>query len=306
MNITTFFSSLETVSVGVLSAQEYQPLFCQAFLKHVEAKLSLEKTVIAVDELQWSSVESTLRMTFLGQKKLMWLGSTQDYDVTTKKKLAALLATYDGPHLVWLFVTQKDAALFETLKEKTIDLENVTAAEKTTLSAALYGSQTMTVFGNKASLSWDQQHIMQGYAAVVGRNGQQFMDEWYEKIVLPESSLFTLAQAFFARRPHDFFPLWNRVKNEYAGVFWTSFWSDQIWRAYYVIALRQQQKVSQAQQLSFRLPFSFLQHDWKNISLDELQRAHQFLYEADYALKNGASEECIDIFCTEFVLKKNK
>lgn len=304
MNITTFLSSLETIPVGVLSAQDYQPLFCQAFLKQVETKLALQKTTLAVDETPWAAVESCLRTTFLGQKKMLWLGSTQDYDATTKKKLATFLATYEGPHAVWLFVVQKDAALFEYLKPVTLDLESLTASEKTTLSTTVYGAHPTLAFGKKVSLSWDQQHVMQSYAAVMGKNSQQFMSEWYEKIVLPESSLFTLAQAFFARKPQDFFPLWNRVKHEYAGVFWTSFWSDQIWRAYYVITLRQQQKVSQAQQLSFRLPFSFLQHDWKLISLAELQKAHQFLYAADYALKNGSSEECVDIFCTAFVLKQ--
>lgn len=304
MNITTFLSSLEAVPVGVLSAQDYQPLFCQAFLKHVETKLGLQKTTVLVDDIQWASVESCLRTTFLGQKKLLWLGSTQDYDATTKKKLATLLSTYEGPHNVWLFVTQKDAAQFEHLKDTTLNLEQVTDAEKATVDATVYGARSTLVTGKKVSLSWDQRHIMQGYAAVLGKNSQQFMSEWFEKIILPESSLFTLAQAFFARKPQDFFPLWNRVKQEYAGVFWTSFWSDQVWRAYYVILLRQQQKVSQAQQLSFRLPFSFLQHDWKTISLVELQKAHQLLYDADYALKNGASEECIDIFCTAFVLKQ--
>ena len=125
MNITTFLSSLETISVGVLSAQDYQPLFCQAFLKHVETKLALQKTTIAVDETQWAAVESCLRTTFLGQKKLLWLGSTQDYDAATKKKLATFLATYEGPHAVWFFVAQKDAALFEYLKSTSTTLRRI-------------------------------------------------------------------------------------------------------------------------------------------------------------------------------------
>lgn len=305
MSITKHFPSFESVSVGIFTAQDYPPLFCQAIIQALEKKIGLQKTLLSLDNVEWSAVESSLRTTFLGQKKLCWFGSVQDYDASTKKKLATLLATYQGPHHVWLFVPEKDAALFVSDSAVTIKLDSLTASEKAALKQFAYGITAATVLAKKGTtLSWDQEHVMAGYASVLGKNSEQFMNNWYDKIVQPEESLFTLAQVFFARRPDQFFPLWNRLKYEYVGVFWTSFWSDQIWRAYYVISLRQEEKTTQAQQLSFRLPFSFLQRDWKSFSLDELQRAHQFLYDADCALKNGASEECIDVFCTAFVLKQ--
>ena len=37
------------------------------------------------------------------------------------------------------------------------------------------------------------------------------------------------------------------------------------------------------------MPFSFIQRDWRKISLDELRYAHQALYDFDYNFKNGAS-----------------
>ncbi len=306
MSITKQLSSLATVCVGVITAAQYPPLFCQAFIQVLEQKVGLQKTLLGLDDqLSWVSLESALRTTFLGQKKLCWFGSIGEYDAATKKKLATLLATYQGPHHVWLFVPEKDLPLFTVESTVMIKLDSLATTEKVALKQAVYGASAASVMGKKnAQLSWDQEHVMAGYAAVLGKNTEQFMNTWYDKIIQPDESLFTLAQAFFARRPDTFFPLWNAVKHEYVGVFWTSFWSDQIWRAYYVIQLRHQEKATQAQQLSFRLPFSFLQRDWKAFSLDELQRAHQFLYDADCALKNGASEECIDVFCTAFVLKQ--
>lgn len=308
MNITKQFLSFSTVSVGIITATDYQPLFCHAFMDVLQKNAGLEKTTLLIDDGQWASFESTLKTTFLGQKKLYWLGSTQDYDAVAKKKLAALLSQYQGPHQVCLFVPEKDRSLFSSDTAVVVALDQLTDAEKISLRSYTYGVQTVALTKTKSTtkltLTLDQEHIMHGYATVCGKNSQQFMNSWYDKIIQPEESLFTLAQAFFARVPEQFFPLWNRVKNDYAGVFWVAFWSDQIWRAHYVIKLRHEQKLSQAQQLSFRLPFSFLQKDWRSFDIKELQHAHQALYDIDYALKNGASEECINVFCTAFVLKQ--
>ena len=51
-----------------------------------------------------------------------------------------------------------------------------------------------------------------------------------------------------------------------------------------------------AKKISYRLPFSFLNRDWRKFSLEELKGAHSFLYTLDYKLKNNCEPGYLDLF----------
>ena len=127
------------------------------------------------------------------------------------------------------------------------------------------------------------------------------MQTWFEKIVVPEESLFSLAQFFFARKKDAFFKVWLNLKDEYNGAFWTTFWSEQLWKAYHVVSLRKEGNFAAAKQMESRLPFSFLQKDWKTFDAKELSHAHDFLYSIDHRLKNGLSDNGLEIFYHGFM-----
>ena len=54
-----------------------------------------------------------------------------------------------------------------------------------------------------------------------------------------------------------------------------------------------------AKQISFRLPFTFVQKDWRSYSIRELKNAHQFIYTLDYDFKHG-STMAFDLFFSKF------
>jgi hypothetical protein len=53
---------------------------------------------------------------------------------------------------------------------------------------------------------------------------------------------------------------------------------------------------AEAKKVGYKLPFSFIQRDWKNHSIEELKQAHQGIYELDYRIKNGGDESFLEHF----------
>ena len=80
-------------------------------------------------------------------------------------------------------------------------------------------------------LTLDDACRMMNYQTVVGRNGNQFFDQWYTKLVLSEVSLFTLSQYFLGRNTKLFLKQWKACKNDYPPEFWVAYWSEQLWQA---------------------------------------------------------------------------
>jgi hypothetical protein len=160
------------------------------------------------------------------------------------------------------------------------------------------------VFDKNSKLSLDQLCIFVNYAFLLGSRHANFIDDWLEKILVNEHSFFTLSKFFFAFDSKSFYKYWNSLSNEYAPIFWTIYWSEQLYRAFNFLNLRDQGKNLQAKQIAYKLPFSFIQSDWKKTSLNELRQAHQFLYDIDYALKNGASDFSLDLFYAKFFARE--
>ncbi|NBQ16809.1 hypothetical protein EBU24_00665 [bacterium] len=252
---------------------------------------------------EWVQLQSRLSTTFLGAVESLWLGNLSILDASTRKKMLEFLSNYSGPHKVFYFIEKAD--LPATIKDfidineslEKVDLEFVFATLLKTSPQALI----KTVGIGYKKLSLDTLCLLGLYSKVLGAKSDEFMQQWFEKIVVPEESLFSLAQFLFARKKESFFSAWLKLKDDYNSAFWTTFWSEQLWRAYHVVALRKENNFTQAKQMESRLPFSFLQKDWKNYSADELQKAHDFLYSVDHQLKNGFSENNLEFFYHGFM-----
>lgn len=115
-----------------------------------------------------------------------------------------------------------------------------------------------------------------------------------------DSSLFDLSSLFFAYKKKEFFLAWDQLHGNYPPVFWVSFWSDLVWRAYHFIHYQQTSKSAEAKKIGSRLPFNFVQQQWKVIAPERLSQALHFLYEVDLRLKKS-SEFCgLDLFFTRY------
>jgi hypothetical protein len=88
------------------------------------------------------------------------------------------------------------------------------------------------------------------------------------------------------------------MQESYPQLFWIVFWSEQVWRAHFVVTFLKDNNITQARSMSRRLPFSFIKTLWKKYSLKELAEANSFLYKADYAAKTGSTFCTLDLFFT--------
>lgn len=270
-------------------------------------KRSLPFKTLSPELIDWQTFESRLSTTFLGATEILWLGDLNNCDAAKRKKVVSFLLDYRGPHIIFFFISKKEVPEFK--KTALIDCdEQLLKPDIEIIFQFLWGHSsdkflTMMNMGYK-NLHLNSLILLGQYSLVLGSKTNEFMRDWYEKILLPEESLFTLAQCFFARNPQMFFRSWVVLRDNYTAPFWTTFWSEQLWRAYHVINLRTEQKFNEAKQMSFRLPFSFLQKDWKQFESSEMSNAHHFLYQSDCRVKSGGSMLCLELFFNKFMEKQ--
>jgi hypothetical protein len=60
-----------------------------------------------------------------------------------------------------------------------------------------------------------------------------------------------------------------------------------------------------AAMMTNRLPFSFVQRDWKKYSLNQIATAHTSLLKIDFQLKNGATSIQVETWLLKWLNAKN-
>jgi hypothetical protein len=269
-----------------------------------EQGIALEIIDFANDEL--SQLESKFHTSFLGAQRCFWLKDASQLNDRSRKWLYKFVADYQGPHVI-AFFAQTDTPLLlnkqslsiiipDTIDQKTVQAVIAFAIK----NAAANGKIVAQICKGRDAIALDTACVLMHYAQVLGASTQTFVAEWLDQIIPPEQSLFTLSAHFFAKKPKLFFTMWAVIGPQYSEVFWVTYWSEAIWRAHYYCALTQSKQFGEAKKISNRLPFTFIQRDWKLHSLSHLRQAHQQLYEIDFALKNGAGPEVLELFYSQF------
>ena len=160
---------------------------------------------------------------------------------------------------------------------------------------------TQSLFTQQQTVSLDDAFRMMSYQMVVGRKCNDFFTQWYSKLVVSEASLFTLSQYLLSRNPRLFLRQWKACKDDYPAEFWVAYWSDQIWQAAQFVAKARAFGLEEARKGFYRLPFTFLNTDWKRYSPELLVEAHKGLYDFDYASKNGGGEYALELWFHRFL-----
>lgn len=301
------FNNAPTTSTGVLcftSSSTTAPIQLLHQIIHTLAqKCELEIMRINVStEIEW---QFQLAVTFLGNARLYWLLDVENQKNVTQ--IMSYLDNYQGPH--WLITyLPRDVLEKATVKHCTVvDLPaDVDKKFFGLLATLLYGLDTKNnlitdVFQKIDKISIDQACVLLNYITVLGASTQELLDsDWLEKIIIPDRSLFLLSQYFFAKDENQFFHQWKKIQHDYSDLFWISFWSEQLWRAYYVILFNKKNVTATLKKMSYRMPFSFTQRHWKNYDCIELANAHNYLYVAEYNIKNGGTIEIIESFYGAF------
>ncbi len=328
MNIVNFIETVHDhayfqnkVLISFFGAEEYPLLFFSQLLESIKRAHLPPDQMIELRTIDWlnqsdADIISSLKTLFLGMRMIYWLGSLEDLDAARKKKWISFLKEYHGPHLV-LFYTKE---LLEDLQKGEASLARgkivVEIPHKFDKKLCLqllnsyYPDTTVrnqafvtAVYARTDALSCDQVYLLKQYLRLVGKNQTDFINQWLNVLVEPEKSLFALSQHFFAQEPQKFFSLWKTISADYPAAFWVVYWSEQLFRASNYVHLMHQRKGADAKRIAFRLPFSFIQRDWRLYSVQKLRDAHTAIYLIDFNIKNGGSENELDLFYSRFFEK---
>ncbi len=299
------------VYVICFTCSEYPLLFFSFLFKFLKQYQPNLVEIITITDSNLQNLYLRFATSFLGQKRVYWL---HDVTILERKKLKDFLSyasSYNGPHTIVFFLTKNS---LRSLSKKicVVDVPNEITCDEMIDLSLLVQSHTICsnnnffqhVFEYIDRVPLDTACILFYYALLVGKSTTTFFNTWIDRILIPQQSLFLLSQNFFAKNETQFFAQWSRIHKLYAMPFWVVFWSEQLWRATWYTRLTRNRSYVEAKKVSFRLPFSFINRDWRQFHSEELKKAHQFIYDIDVRLKNGGGSFSLELFYTKFFLNK--
>lgn len=306
MTIHQFLDAVPNVqckkSVVCFAGESYPLLFFSQLFQSIKK----HQPLIVPTQEETGPLFAQLSTSFLGQKSWYWLKSFDEFSKANQQAWFAYLYSYTGPNTIFFYSSTLPRPIPESWEIIKISPFADTQLIKSILNRTGKTHMHTASFIKKLALFCDQVPldtavVLIQYALVVGADHEQFFSSWMPLLIKPTSSLFALSQAFFAKQSRKLFTQLKGVEQLYVPQFWLSFWSEQLWRASNYITLMRAHKRAEAKRISYRLPFSFLNRDWRQFTPEELQDAHHFLYDLDYSLKNGGSPVFLDLFYSKFV-----
>lgn len=309
-SLDSHFSQDKRYLVTYFQTESYPIIFSLLLRNYIRTNYNASLYTYSLADESVSALQIQLETYFLGSSLSYWLThSLGDLEKAKQKEITRYIKQYQGPHTVICFGQEE---LTGTHINTVIIPQSITKEILYTLLPMLGMQRTAReeLFIKKlgtyqATLSLDTACLLLYYGRLLNRNQyDEFFNYWFGQLVDSKQSLFKLSQLFFAKQAGPFFKEWQQIRQSYATQFWISFWSEQIWRAYNFIYLARAHNWIEAKKISARLPFSFMQRDWKQIKLDELYNAHQSLYTLDYKLKHGVSEIGLELFYNTFFLNE--
>ncbi len=296
----------EHVSVIVFQTSSYSHIFFMQLFESIKQQMPCDVKIIDSNVSEFS-YKSQLETSFLGMQCIYVMPDISGLKAKQKDDMIHYLMSYQGPHKVIMFVDEKVVVEKHThievlhLKDKYFfqDAKNLWTSQDTQemQKTAFFLHEIYKV---KNSFTLDELCFLKNYQNLITHDTKEFYASWITRLVIPDTSLFTLSQFFFEKKEEHFFKLWLVIKPLYADMFWIAFWSDQLYRAYFFIAFTQQENFTAVKQVSFGLSFVFMKQSYKQYQLQELQRCHQALYGIDTALKNGGNSYQIDQLFVDF------
>lgn len=305
--LDNFLSNNAQVLAFVYSSEKSLPILFASYLAtQLKRDTSIES--IQVTELTLPQILSRMQTSFLGMQLIYWLKGIEELDKKTQQSLFRYLEQYQGPHRIFLFCTAQNIS--DSAKLKIVELPdhingNIVSSllNFTNKKNLPLEKQLISLAKTYETLTLDQACMILQYAQIMNKSDD--ITPLIDRIIESEKSLFTLSQHFFAKNSQAFYQLWSIYEDHYPITFWCVYWSEQLWRAYYTRLYMEKSHYSQAKTISARLPFSYLQRDWKKTSLFELKHAHQWIYDLDRAGKNNVETVLgIDIFYNKFFLNE--
>jgi hypothetical protein len=262
---------------------------------------------INAESTEKKTLDATLNQSILGSYSFFWFGAlATERENKTTQELAAHLCSYRGPHSVVFFTAKQPKSIATSTIVITIPSE-LNAHDIIKVSELLLpsGDSTTKNFITKSALACgnfdlESYCLLLSYVELIGPANLQNAKDFLASITGSTISLSQLSEQFFAKNASTFFQLWSKLNKQYPDIFWIFFWAEQTWRAHHVIHFLAEKNFVQAKRMGFRLPYAFMNRDWKKSSTKELANAYKFLYHLDYALKTGSTFCALDLFYAKY------
>lgn len=306
MQLFQFIQSDKQAPVTAFIADRYPGSFFSWLF--AQGQLFSDCRVLDLETLDIQAVRSIVEQTFLGQGQLFWLRNISELSSSMRSNIFELLRSYQGPHRLMVFVAQTDKHYIAKSLVRIEIPDELKHAEGLAIltqvggiDQAYAGSIIQELFSRRAHVEFDQLFYILPYLSLIHHKYiPDFVEHWLDLLVPSESSLFSVSKFFFEKDERAFFIQWSKISEQYSPQFWTVFWSEQLWRASWYVTIARQKKREDLKKIGYRLPFTFVQHGWRSVSLRELKSAHNFIYQLDYATKNGSGTGGLELFFARF------
>lgn len=318
MELSEFIKKASTVvsnedsSVIIFQGTTYPHLFFTQYFDELKFQLNTDLKMLDIQSNDFN-IRSQLSTSFLGMSCIYWLADASSLKLKQKDNFIKYLLSYQGPHKIIVFLDskislaqQKNLFIVHIKDKYFIDDARALWCEIDLEESKKIAYFLTQIYKVKNSYSLDELCVLKNYLDLVGSDPKLFYQTWIPRLVIADTSLFTLSQLFFEKKEKQFLNLWLQIKSLYSDMFWVSYWSDQVYRAYFFIRFTNTENYAAAKQVSFGLPFSFLKQSYKTYQLHELQGFHQQIYSIDIALKNGGNSYEIDQLYIDFFIGKFK
>lgn len=291
--------------VYVFHGRACPSLFLSTFLPILAGRQELIYSPVFIESGDKTAFERCCFMGFFGRPSLLWVGDLGLLPAAAKKSVLAVSVEYTGPHQICLFCSDKAEKERDLLTGPLVTYVSCDDPVSRELFLELAGLLGHTISGTvwdlwtakRGNLSLEDTCRLIWYGSV--GNEQDWFSAWETRLFASDQSLFKLSQYFFAQDRVQFIKLWHLFASEYPPEFWVVYWSEQLWQAHMVVASMRQGVRPAA---TNRLPFSFLQRDWRKFESRELVAAHTTLYNTDFCLKNGIGDTYgIELFVMKFI-----
>ncbi len=285
--------SNQSVIFFVMDA-DYPCLFFAHLFKQVQSLIGPARSLDFHDSENAHAIRASCESSFLGCKSYYWCKHIGAVEAKRRTVWLDYFKRYRGPNCLLVGVSQMPTGVEKDRVQVTIEELSSTMEVQQLLSWAGIRDIKLRSFiaaelcKRTKKVPLDTVCLSAHYGMLAGADYSSVLPRIIDTLLMPEKSLFVLSGFLLARNGQQFFRAWAAIADDYPEIFWIAYWSDVLWRAYYFASRMKAGNIAEAKQIGNRLPFSFLQRDWKTADTAQLKNAVVALYEIDRDLKNGA------------------
>ncbi len=201
--IATQDNFIERYPLVCFSSETYPLLFLSRFLEKIKKETNYFIKTIDETILDEPSSKAQLAVSFLGQRFIFWCSDISQWPARQKKEFINYLASYHGPHSIWLFtddsefIKQNKSCAFIILTSKIAEAEIDQYLQLLGDHNKLVPLLMHQIFKRKKLIPLDELVLTATYAQVMSKPLMpEFINTWVYVIISQDQSLFDLSNYF--------------------------------------------------------------------------------------------------------------